>query len=60
MKISKLFPEILQKVASLPCKINTCFVGKFVIPKGKANEDIEVKYLNTKNTIYLQEDNSEE
>lgn len=54
---SFLFPILLKKINFSSCKINSTFVGKFIIPKGdedETNVESELKFLNTRNTIFLE------
>lgn len=51
--ISEIFPDIMQKINLYPCKINTSLVGVFVMPKGE-DQTGEIKYINTKNVIFLE------
>lgn len=54
-EIESIFPEIIAKVGSFPCKINTSLVGHFVNPSKENNENNSenIKYINTKNSIFL-------
>lgn len=56
-KIMLQFPDILAKVSIFPCKIHATLIGKFIMPKSDISD---VKYINTRNKLYLDSDNSQE
>lgn len=51
-EIENIFPQIIKKVNSFPCKINTSLVGHFVNPRNEDESDT-IKFINTKNAIFL-------